>query len=145
MTGWKNSSTTFCALESSEGGQASEGTTGAFEWELTPGLLGVAPCRLCCLLWDPAGDLNSLQVKIIATARPATAPIERISWYQLYYNDDYWKSHAPKQRPKQYFDLVCYITCLKEITSSRYSSLGMQILVIRNFYGKQHIIFKHPN
>jgi len=49
FSGWKNSSTTFCALESSEGEQASEGTAAKFESVVTAGLLEEAPCRFCGL------------------------------------------------------------------------------------------------
>lgn len=87
FTGWKNSSTTFCALESSEGEQTPEGTSKVLDCELTPELLAVADCRFRCLRWDPLGDLNILQVKKIATARPATAPMERESWYKVKHHE----------------------------------------------------------
>ena len=83
FTGWKNSSITFCALESSEDEHTPEGAKVVVDWLLTPELLGAGACRLGCLLWGPLGDLNNLQVKIIATANPARAPTDRESWYQL--------------------------------------------------------------
>lgn len=77
LTGWKNSSITFCALESSE--DAAEDITLAFEGLLLPASLGAGVCRLTCLLWVPLGDLNNFQVKTIATASPAIAPTDRES------------------------------------------------------------------
>lgn len=41
FTGWKNSSTTFCALESSEDEQIPEGINVTFDWVLTAELLVV--------------------------------------------------------------------------------------------------------
>lgn len=52
----------------------------AFDCELMPELLDAGACLFGCLLWGPLGDLSSLQVKTIATAKPAIAPIEREFW-----------------------------------------------------------------
>lgn len=77
FTGWKNSSMTFCALKSSDVEQTPAGTDAAAVWAFTPELLGGGACRFWILLWVPVGDLNSLHVKMTATAKPAMAPTDR--------------------------------------------------------------------
>ena len=80
FTGWKNSSTTFCALASSDD-ETPAVVNVAFEGPLVPELLDAGACLFGCLLRGAAGVLNSLHVKTIATAKPAIAPIERVFWY----------------------------------------------------------------
>lgn len=60
FTGRKNSSTTFCALESSEDEKTPEGINVAFDWVLIEELLVVGNWRFGCLLGGAAGDLINL-------------------------------------------------------------------------------------
>lgn len=85
FTGWKNSSITFWALESSEGEQTAGGIKFTLGWIWMPELLlvGGGAWRLGCLLWGPLGDLRSLQVKTIAMASPAKAPADLVSCKQI--------------------------------------------------------------
>lgn len=85
FTGWKNSSITVCALESSEDELTPpEGNEFASGWLLTPELLlGPGAWRLGCRLRGTPGVLISLHVKITATASPAIAQTDRISCNQI--------------------------------------------------------------
>lgn len=89
FTGWKNSSTTFCALKSSDEERTPDGINVEFDWVPTTELLVVGACRFGRLCWGPPGDLKSLHVKTMATARPAIAPTDRESWYQFYRGKNY--------------------------------------------------------
>lgn len=76
FTGWKKSSTTCCALESSDDAEAPEDSTVAV-CILTPELLALEGCLFGCLLCGELG--NIFQVKTTAIASPARAPTENAS------------------------------------------------------------------
>lgn len=50
FTGWKNSSTTFWALTSSDGCETPEGTNAVFECDVMPEVPAAEACLFGCLL-----------------------------------------------------------------------------------------------